>query len=122
MIPDELQFDRALIPAVQPAEGQPDSSASGLTEALALAELKNHDLSSEAVEQINRNAAVMKSRKVRIAVASHPRTARRIALRVIRELYTFELMKFALTPAAAADLKRVADELLLSRLTSITLG
>ena len=122
MIPDELQVDAALMPAVQPAEGQPDSRASGLTEDLALAELNNHDLSSGAIEQINRNAAVMKSRKVRIAMASHPRTPRRIALRIIRELYTFELMKFALTPAAAADLKRVADELLLSRLTSITLG
>jgi len=44
------------------------------------------------------------------------------ALRLIRELYTFELMQFALTPAAAADLKRIADELLLTRLTSITLG
>jgi hypothetical protein len=122
MIPDELQVDAAPMPAVQPAEGQPDSGASGLTEDLALAELNNHDLSSDAIEQINRNAAVMKSRKVRIAVASHTRTPRRIALRIIRELYTFELMQFALRPAAAADLKRVADELLLSRLTSITLG
>ena len=122
MIPDELQVDAALTLAVQPAEGQPDSRASGLTEDLALAELKNHDLSSDAIEQINRNAAVMKSRKVRIVVASHPHTPRRIALRIIRELYTFELMKFALTPAAAADLKRVADEILLSRVASITLG
>jgi hypothetical protein len=122
MIRDELQVDAALTLAVQPAEGQPDSRASGLTEDLALAELKNHDLSSDAIEQINRNAAVMKSRKVRIVVASHPHTPRRIALRIIRELYTFELMKFALTPAAAADLKRVADEILLSRVASITLG
>jgi len=64
----------------------------------------------------------MKSRKVRLAVAAHHRSPRRIALRVIRELYTFELMQFALTPAAPADLKRVADDLLLGRLASITLG
>jgi hypothetical protein len=41
---------------------------------------------------------------------------------LVRELYTFELMQFALTPAAASDLRRVADELLVARLASITLG
>ena len=64
----------------------------------------------------------MKSRKVRLALAAHPRTPRRIALRLIRELYTFDLMQFSLIPAVAADLKRVADELLVARLASITSG
>jgi hypothetical protein len=41
---------------------------------------------------------------------------------LIREFYTFDLMQFSLLPAVAADLKRVADELLVSRLASITLG
>jgi hypothetical protein len=93
-----------------------------LTADLALAIVKNRDLSSEVIEQISRNAAVMKSRKVRIALGAHPRTPRRIALRLIRELYTFDLMQFSLIPAVAADLKRVADELLVARLASITLG
>ena len=121
-MPDELQVDAALTPAPRPGQGQVDPNDSALTEDLALARLKDADLNSDAIEQINRNAAVMKSRKVRIAVASHPCTPRRIALRIIRELYTFELMQFALRPGAAADLKRIADELLVSRLTSITLG
>jgi hypothetical protein len=93
-----------------------------LTADLALAIVKNRDLPSEVIEQISRNAAVMKSRKVRIALGAHPRTPRRIALRLIRELYTFDLMQFSLIPAVAADLKRVADELLVARLASITLG
>jgi len=122
MMPEELQADAALTSALQPAQGQSDSTADSLTEDLALAQLKDAELSSDGVEQISRVAGVMKSRKVRFALASHPRTPRRIALRIIRELYTFELMQFALTPATAADLKRVADELLLSRMTSITLG
>jgi hypothetical protein len=120
-MPDELQIDQTLNPSPSTAEVRSDAT-SALTEDLALAELKNQDLTSNVIEQISRNTAAMKSRKVRIAVASHPRAPRRIALRIIRELYTFELMKFALMPAAAADLKRVADELLLSRVTSITLG
>jgi len=97
-------------------------SPATLSEDLALAQLKDPELSSDAVEQISRDEAVMKSRKVRMAVASHPHAPRRIALRIIRELYTFELMQFALTPAAAADLKRMAEDLLVSRVPGITLG
>ena len=98
----------------------PDSAV--LNEDLALAQLEKRDLTPEAIQRINDDSAVMKSRKVRVAVASHPRAPRRIAMRLIRELYTFELMQFALTPAASADLRRMADELLVSRLASITLG
>ena len=79
-------------------------------------------MSSEQIDEISRHAGVMKSRKVRMAVACHQKTPRRIALRIIRELYTFELMQFALMPVVMADLKRFADELLLSRLSSIPLG
>lgn len=116
---DELQIGTT--PHLAEAEATTESSAS-LTEDLAMSKLKDADASSEAIEQISRDAAAMKSRKVRLAVAGHTRTPRRIALRIIRELYTFELMQFALTPAAAADLKRLADELLVSRLSSVTLG
>jgi hypothetical protein len=102
-----------------PAESAADLP---LTADLALAMVQDRDLSAAAIEQISKNTGVMKSRKVRVALAGHPRTPRRIALRLIRELYTFDLMQFSVLPAVAADLKRVADELLVARLTSITLG
>jgi hypothetical protein len=116
---EELQVDgnSGLTPAPQA-----QSANSALTVDLALAQLKDPDLSPDTIEQISRDAAAMNSRKVRSALAAHQHTPRRIALRLIRELYTFELMQFALMPTAAADLKRVAEELLLSRLNSITLG
>lgn len=98
------------------------SGISPLTEDLALAQLKAPETSAETIEQISQNSGVMQSRKVRLAVAAHAHTPRRIALRIVRELYTFELMQFALTPVAPADLKRVTEELLLGRLASITLG
>jgi hypothetical protein len=93
-----------------------------LTEDTSLALLENRDLPIEQIEQISKNSAVMKSRKVRLVLAAHPRAPRRVALRLIREFYTFDLMQFARMPAAAADLKHIADELLISRLSSITLG
>jgi hypothetical protein len=94
----------------------------GWNEDRALAVLKNSDLSGEQIEEIRKNAAAMSSRKVRLAMASHLRTPRRIALRLIREFYTFDLMQFSQMPAAPADLRRVADDQLITRLKSITLG
>ena len=98
------------------------ASDPALTQDLALALLKRRDLEQDAVERISKNAALMKQRKVRLAIAGHPRAPRRIALRLIREFYTFDLMQFSLMPAVAADLKHTADEMLVARLSSITLG
>ena len=114
--------ESSIAPESAPSQASQNLEAGALTADLGLALLKDRNLSAEVIEQLNKNVAVMKSRKVRVALAAHPRTPRRIALRLIRELYTFDLMQFALLPAVAADLKRVADELLLGRLASITLG
>jgi hypothetical protein len=122
MMPEEL-------PIVESADGvgevdapTPSDQNSALTEDLALAQLKDRTLSSEIIGQITQNSSLLKSRKVRLVLATHPRTPRRIALRIVRELYTFDLMQFTLTPLAAADLRRFAEELLVGRLASITLG
>jgi hypothetical protein len=113
--------------SIAPNAGVPSSSFNpsadpALTEDASLALLENRDLPIEQIEQISKNRTTMKSRKVRLALAAHPHAPRRVALRLIREFYTFDLVQFARMPAAAADLKRVADELLISRFTSITLG
>jgi hypothetical protein len=107
----------------------PNASASSipveesvLNEDLTLALLKNRDLPAEDLEVVYKNATLMKSRKVRLTLAAHPQAPRRVALRLIREFYTFDLMHFSLMPAAPADLKRTAGELLVTRLSSITLG
>lgn len=119
---EQLQPENTQEPQRSKTSAEALSSSPVLTEDLALAELKNHDLAADAIDRIAQNTALMKSRKVRIALAVHPRTPRRIALRFVRELYTFELMRFALTPAAPADLRHIADELLLARVGSISLG
>jgi hypothetical protein len=98
------------------------SNDSALTEDLALALLKRPDLLASDVEHLTKNSALLKSRKVRLALAAHPRASRRLALRLVRELYTFDLMHFSQLPTAPADLKRTADEFLITRLASISLG
>lgn len=99
-----------------------DHATDSLTEDSALSILSHRDLPADEIGRIARDSGVMKSRKVRLALAAHPRAPRRIALRLIRKLYTFDLMRFSLLPAAAADLKRAASELLITRLASVTLG
>src|SRR5579859_2575971 len=120
----ELQNSDQSFVAPDSAAGHASPALEGevFTADVALARLENRELASEVIGQISNNSAVMKSRKVRLALAAHPRAPRRIVLRLIRELYTFDLMQFSLLPAVAADLKRVAEELLVGRLASISLG
>ncbi len=93
-----------------------------LSEELALALLERRDLPAEALEALARNAAVMKSRKVLRALVAHPRAPRHVSLPRARHLYTFELMQLALSPAVLADVRRMAEELILTRLETITTG
>lgn len=102
--------------------GIADALSANPSEDALLAQLKDQALSAVAIEDIARNAEALKSRKVCFAVAAHAHTPRRIALRLLREMQTFDLMNYAMFPVAPADLKRVAEETLASRATSIPLG
>jgi len=122
-MPEDPQGDLTLGSEEQvSSDDSQDLASPQLNENLALSQLKDRSLPAETIEDISKNSGVKKSRKVRLAIASHPHTPRRIALKIIRELYTFDLMQFALKPTVAADLRRLAEELLVNRLASITLG
>lgn len=92
------------------------------TEDLALALLKRADLPPEVLEQIAKNANALKSRKVKIALVSHPHTPRHVSVPLARQFYTFDLMKVALSPSVPADVKVAVDNVLISRLRTVTLG
>ncbi len=93
-----------------------------LTEDLALAFLKRADLPAEVLEQLAKNSNALKSRKVKIALASHPRTPRHVSVPLARQFYTFDLMKVALAPGVPADVKVAVDDVLISRLKTVTVG
>jgi len=106
----------------QPPVAEPRSTVQlTLTEDELLAQLERRDLPPEIIEEICQSSAAMKSRKVCVALAAHPRSPRHLALRLIRQFYTFDLMRFTLQPTVAADLRHVAEEQLIARLTSVTL-
>ena len=93
-----------------------------LSEDFALALLKRPDLLPEVIEQLAKNANALKSRKVKIALASHPKTPRHVSVPLARQFYTFDLMKVALSPTVPADVKVAVDDVLISRLKTVTTG
>lgn len=93
-----------------------------LTEDLALALLKRPELLPEILEQLAKNATVLKSRKVKLALVGHPRTPRHVSVPLARQFYTLDLMKVALAPGVPADVKVAIDDVLISRLKTVTLG
>ena len=98
------------------------ASDPALTEDLALVLLKQSDLPTQALDRLSRNRSVMKSRKVRLALVEHPRTPRHISVPMVRHLFTFDLMRVALTPVVPADIKMSAEESLINRLERLSQG
>lgn len=92
------------------------------TEDEALALLKSASLPGEEIERISRHAALHRSRKVRLAVCTHPHTPRYVSIPLIRHLFTFDLMRVALTPAVPADVKIAAETSLINRLETLPEG
>lgn len=92
------------------------------TEDEALSLLKNPSLPAEDIERIGRHAALNRSRKVRLAICSHPHTPRYVSIPLIRHLFTFDLMRVALTPAVPADVKIAAEASLINRLETLPEG
>jgi hypothetical protein len=93
-----------------------------LTEDLALALLKRADLPPEAIETLAKNGSILKLRKVKVALVCHAHTPRHVSVPMARQFYTFDLMKVALSPTVPADVKVAADDVLIARLKTITMG
>jgi hypothetical protein len=112
----------AALDCTDPEARQSAAADPALTEDLALALLKRPDLSAAELEAVSKDASVMRSRKAKVAIVEHPHTPRHVSLPMVRHLFTFDLMRVALTPAVPADIKRAADDALIHRLDTLTSG
>ncbi len=95
---------------------------SDLTEDSALALLSAPDVAPETCERLAKNGSLLMSRKVKVALVCHPRTPRHVSVPVARQLYTFDLMKVALSPSVVSDIKVAIDDILIARLKTLTVG
>jgi len=98
------------------------ASHGALTEELALALLQRRDLPANAIEALARNQFAIKHRKVVVGMSEHSHTPRHIALPLLRRLFTFELMEVALAPSVAADVRLIAEEFLINKIGTLSLG
>ena len=93
-----------------------------MTEDEALAELQRADVTAAGIAVVSKTAAAAKSRKVALAIVTHPRAPRHISVPLLRRMFTFDLMQVSLTPAIAADIKRAAEDQIVLRQESLSAG
>lgn len=84
--------------------------------------LERLDLSAELLERVAKEGKWGSSESVRIRLARHPHTPRRVALSMLRQLFLFDLVRVSLLPSAPADIRRAAEELIVTRLPYLPVG
>ncbi|MGA8145473.1 MAG: hypothetical protein WB987_16415 [Candidatus Acidiferrales bacterium] len=62
------------------------------------------------------------SESVRLRLARHPRTPRRITLALLRQLFLFDLVRVSLLPSVPADVRRAAEGIILARIPHLPVG
>ena len=84
--------------------------------------LERKDLPGSLLERIARRREWLRSYPVKRRVAFHPHTPRLAAIRLARELYLMDLVQLSLLASVPAELRRLAEELILARLPQLPLG
>jgi hypothetical protein len=84
--------------------------------------LERLDLSAELLERVAKEGKWSSSESVRIRLAGHPHTPRRVALSMLRQLFLFNLVRVSLLPSAPADIRRAAEELIVTRVPHLPVG
>ncbi|MGH9862360.1 MAG: hypothetical protein ACRD35_02950 [Candidatus Acidiferrales bacterium] len=84
--------------------------------------LQRKDAPRELLEAVARHEQWVQSPRVKAAVVEHPRTPRLLALRLLKFLYLFDLVTVTLQPAVSAEIKRLAEDLIINRVAQLPLG
>jgi len=135
MASDRPQRKRSTSPAVSPS----NDLASQLLEAdepTLLSLLKNSEIGEPDLTQLLDHldlpptvlAAIAEGGKwaaseaIRLRLARHPHTPKRFAVALVRQLYLFDLVRLSLFPSAPADIRRIAEEMILGRIPHLPVG
>jgi len=84
--------------------------------------LERLDLPVQVLAAIGGDGKWTSKEGVRLCLARHPRTPKRIALAVVRQLFLVDLVRLCLLPSAPADIKRVAEQVIVSRVPHLPVG
>src|ERR1035438_126929 len=81
--------------------------------------LDRQHLPKEVLEEVYSRKPLLKNYRLKRALAFHPGISRLASLRLVRDLYLMDLAQLALLPGTPAELKRIAEDQLLTRLTQL---
>jgi hypothetical protein len=84
--------------------------------------LERKNLAPEVLLEVSRRKPLIKSYRVKRALAFHPRSPRLVGLRLLRDLYLMDLVQLTFLPAVSVELKLNAEDQLLARLPQLPLG
>ncbi len=84
--------------------------------------LERLDLSANVLAAIAEKTKWNASEGVRIGLARHPKTPRRLALAILRQIYVFDLVRLSALPSAPAEIRRIAEEVLIARAPHLPVG
>lgn len=93
-----------------------------LDETLLSQMLDRLDLTSKVLSAVAATPKWTASEAIRLRLARHPKTPRRIALSAVRQLFLFDLVRLSLLPSAPAEIRRVAEEIILARIPNLPIG
>jgi hypothetical protein len=84
--------------------------------------LERLDLSAIVLTAVASEGKWTSSEGIRLRLARHPHTPRRISFALLRQLYLFDLVRLSLLPSAPAEIRRLADEIIITRVPHVPVG
>jgi hypothetical protein len=84
--------------------------------------LERLDLPATVLSAIASAGKWASSEAVRFRLAKHPRTPRRFRFAAIGQLYLFDLVRLSLLPSVPPDVRRAAEEVILTRVPHLPVG
>jgi hypothetical protein len=84
--------------------------------------LQRYDIPASVPTAIAAKVKWIASESVRLHLATNPKTPRRTALTLVRQLYLFDLVRLSLLPSTPAEIKRLAEEVIITRVPQIPIG
>lgn len=84
--------------------------------------LERLDLSANLLSALAAQKKWLATESVRLRLARHPRTPRRVAIPLLRQLFLFDLVQLSLLPSVPAEIRRVAEEIIITRVPHLAVG
>jgi len=84
--------------------------------------LERLDLTGTVITSIAQQQKWLKSESLRLAIAQHPHTPPRVANPIVRQLFVFNLVQVSLAPTAQAETRRIAEEILITKIPQLPIG